>query len=367
MVLTYELELRSTVEALCAKGKGILAADESPGTLGKRLKNTQELCHLENNEEIRRKYREILVTSDTGACFSGVILHEETLKQSTKGGQSFVECLKERGILPGIKVDQGLTPLSAESPEETSTKGLETLDSRCDVYREQGARFAKWRSALKVTDTLPTPECIRTNAKQLAQYAKVCQVHGLVPIVEPEILINSDYDLERSKVVSNDVLREVVKELNQHKVSLELCLLKPQMVMPGSDCAKQVTAEDVALATIDVFDACLPHDLAGVFFLSGGLTEEQATINLNLINQIAQKKYDSKQPWKLSFSYGRALQASVLRLWKGEQDNMKVCQDQLAKVGAANSKACEGLYQGPHPSLLTEKTLVETFRGHNSS
>ena len=173
----YESELESTIKALCASGKGILAADESPGTLGKRLKNTEELSHLENVEETRRRYREILVTSDTGGSLSGVILHEETLLQSTAAEKKlFVDCLKEKGILAGIKVDQGLTPLSSESPDETSTKGLDTLGDRCDKYREQGARFAKWRSALKVTDTLPSQECVSQNAKELAEYAKVCEV-----------------------------------------------------------------------------------------------------------------------------------------------------------------------------------------------
>jgi fructose-bisphosphate aldolase class I len=363
----YESELESTIKALCASGKGILAADESPGTLGKRLKNTPELSHLENVEETRRRYREILCTSDTGARLSGIILHEETLLQSTCEKKLFVDCLKERGIVPGIKVDQGLAPLS-ESPEETSTKGLDTLGDRCDKYREQGARFAKWRSALKVTDTLPTLGCVTQNAKELAQYAKVCQLHGLVPIVEPEILINSNYDLDRSKEVATTVLSEVVKELQLKEVDLSLCLLKPQMVMPGSDSPKQVDAETIASSTMDVFQACLPQELGGIFFLSGGLTEEQATINLNIINQIAQKRYSGKQPWTLSFSFGRGLQASVLKLWKGEESNAQACQEQLAKVANANGRACEGLYQPPHPSLLKEETtLVENFRGWNNN
>merc|ERR1711977_619264 len=362
--MAYAALLQSSVDALCARGKGILAADESPGTLGKRLKNTKELEHLENVEETRRSYREILVTSDTGASFSGVIMHEETLRQSTSDNKPFVKCLLEKGILPGIKVDQGLEPLSNSSAEETKTKGLETLAERCDSYREQGARFAKWRAALKVSETLPSQACIDTNARQLAKYAKVCQEHGLVPIVEPEILINSNYDLGRSKEVSLAVLRKVVEELKEHGVDLPTCLLKPQMVMPGSECPQQVSPEVVAETTLDVFTECLPHELAGVFFLSGGLTEEQATVNLNLINQVAQSRFEKQQPWKLSFSFGRALQASVLKLWKGSAENATKCREQSAKLAEANAKACEGLYQPPHPSLLTENTLVESFRGH---
>jgi len=366
--MSFEGLLAASTTALCARGKGILAADESPGTLGKRLKNTPELAHLENVEETRRSYREILVTSDTGASFSGMILHEETLKQETKaGGKRFVDCLQERGILPGIKVDTGLCPLSDASPDETQTKGLDTLAERCDVYREQGARFAKWRAALKVDQTaFPTEACIRTNANQLARYAKICQEKGLVPIVEPEILITSDYDLARSKHVATAVLAECIKELKALQVDFKHCLLKPQMVMPGSDCPTQASPEEVAAATLDVFDATLPHELAGVFFLSGGLTEEQATVNLNTINRLAQERYQGSQPWKLSFSFGRALQASILKLWGGKDENADSCRAQGAKLAKANSSACEGEYQPPHPSLLQAATLVETFRGHNS-
>ncbi|QDZ22971.1 fructose-1,6-bisphosphate aldolase [Chloropicon primus] len=360
MAFKYQGSLAESVSHLCGRGKGILAADESPGTLGKRLKNTPELSHLENVEETRRQYREILVTSETGSCFGGIILHEETLLQSTKDGKPFVEILKGKGVLPGIKVDQGLAPLGEE---ETVTKGLDTLEERCAKYREQGARFAKWRSALKVTGSLPSRQCIEENAEQLARYARICQEQGLVPIVEPEILITSDYDMARSREVSTQVLKEVVRRLQEHKVDMKLCLLKPQMVMPGSDCPTQAGSDEVAAATLDVFDECLPGDLAGVFFLSGGLTEEQATVNLNKINLLARERYNNAQPWKLSFSFGRALQASVLKLWKGDPSNAPACREQSLALAQANSKACEGLYQPPHPSPSTA-SLVETFRGH---
>lgn len=370
----FENLLEDSIAQLCAAGKGILAADESPGTLGKRLKNTPELSHLENVEEIRRQWREILVTSDTGPYFCGVIMHEETLLQSTEQGKLFVDCLREKKILAGIKVDQGLAPLGGTSADETSTKGLDTLEERCAKYRDQGARFAKWRAALKVTANLPSPKCVRENAEQLARYAKICQDQGLVPIVEPEILINTDYDMARSKIVSTHVLSEVVSCLKDHRVDLSKCLLKPQMVMPGTECPEpKATPSEVASATLEVFDACLPHDLAGVFFLSGGLTEEQATENLNEINRLACQRYPSPSdpfdcvPWKLSFSFGRALQASVLKLWAGRKENGDKCRDQSRALAEANFRACGGAYQGPHPSLLKDReSLVETFRGMSS-
>ena len=399
-----EALLSESVAHLCARGKGILAADESPGTLGKRLKNTPQLSHLENAEETRRQWREILLTSDTGSCFGGVILHEETLLQSTKDGKAFVECLRERGILPGVKVDQGLEPVG----EETVTKGLDTLSERCAAYREQGARFAKWRAALKVSDVLPSRECVEQNAEQLARYAKVCQEQGLVPIVEPEILITSDYGMARSRDVSTLVLREVFKRLAAHGVDLKTCLLKPQMVMPGettspprlplslalalnpdgrpisssalglsrgprgagSESAEKASAQEVARATLDVFDECLTDDLAGVFFLSGGLTEEQATVNLNELNLAAKERYAARggQPWKLSFSFGRALQASVLKMWRGRPENAEACRAQSLRLAKANSSACEGEYNPPHPSPSDAgSTLVETFRGHSGA
>mmetsp|Transcript_3829 Transcript_3829/g.9713 ORF Transcript_3829/g.9713 Transcript_3829/m.9713 type:complete len:376 (+) Transcript_3829:207-1334(+) len=369
--------LESACVALAGRGGGILAADESPSTLAKRFASTEELQGLQCDEEGRRAYRELLLTSNLAANnINGVILHEETLRQATKGGKSFVDCLKDQGVLAGVKVDKGLKPMQ-NSSLETETKGLEDLPERCAMYRAQGARFTKWRAALKVSsdgETMPSKEAVERNAMQLASYARVCQDSGLVPIVEPEILVDGDYSRDVAKRVASRVLSAVFRALDQENVALEHCLLKPQMVVSGISNPENgaIKPMDVASDTLEVFRSVIPPSVRAVVFLSGGQSEAQASVNLNAINVMARSGdiENFHALWPLSFSFGRALQASVLRIWAGKDKNVAEAQRQLELTAKANGLASLGQYNPPHPSQITKQgsnTLVENFRGWNSS
>ena len=268
-----------------------------------------------------------------------------------------------------MKVDQGLEPWGGDASTargETRTKGLDTLAARCEAYRAQGARFAKWRAALRASEAekLPSTEAVRANAYDLARYAKTCQNAGLVPIVEPEVLINGDYSMAYSKDVATRVLSAVFDALARENVDLRQCLLKPQMVVPGFDHRGDApSASAIAEATLGVFERCVPASLPGIMFLSGGQSELEATTNLNALNAMAAERGAERAPWALSFSFGRALQASVLEVWCGDASNAPEARAMAAALAAANGAAASGSFQPPHPSLLSGGTLVETFRG----
>lgn len=337
----YRDELIQTANAIAKRGHGILAADESTGTIGKRF----EKIKIENNEENRRAYRELLFTSpDWGNYCSGVILYEETLYQKTADGTPFVEILKQKGVIPGIKVDKGLVNIGG-THEETATQGLDGLGARCAEYYKAGARFAKWRAVLKID---PKKECpsdlaIHENAHGLARYASICQENGLVPIVEPEVLMDGDHSLADCAAATERTLSVVVKYLHDHKILLEGSLLKPNMVTPGHSSSeyKTTSAEQIAKATVTVLQRTIPPAIPGIMFLSGGQSEEEASRNLNAMNAL-----QTKIPWSLSFSYGRALQASCLDAWKGDKANVQKAQEAFLQRAKANSEAQWGKYGG---------------------
>lgn len=333
-----EKELMETAALLMAKGKGLLAADESTASIGKRLQS----INLENNEENRRLYRQMLFTGskDLANSISGVILFHETFYQNDDNGKPFREILKEKGIIPGIKVDKGLVLLAGTDGENT-TQGLDGLGERCAQYYKDGARFAKWRCAIKIGDNLPSELGIRETANVLARYASICQQNGLVPIVEPEILPEGDHTLETCQRVTEKVLAANYKALSEHHIFLEGTLLKPNMVTSGFECKQKASAEEIARATVTALQRTVPVAVPGICFLSGGQSEEEASINLNAINQ-----YSGKKPWALTFSYGRALQASVLKSWAGKTENVTAAQEQLLKRANANGAAAKGEYQG---------------------
>ena len=289
-------------------------------------------------------------------------MHPETLLQATSDGRSFVSCLREQNVRAGVKVDLGLAPVEGGREGETRTKGLEGLADRCKAYVEQGATFAKWRAALPVADGGISPAALEANAGELAEYAAVCQGAGLVPIVEPEILVQGDHDIGTFGRVTSQVLDAVFAALAARSVDLAATLLKPQMVISGSGCAApKPAAREIAAASLATFRAHVPAEVAGIVFLSGGQSEKEATENLNEIN--AQAAAEGGMPWSLTFSFGRGLQASVLRTWAGKPENADTARKMMAAVAAANGAAALGKYQGPHPSLDTG-SLVEGFRGH---
>lgn len=352
MHLTQEQqnELAQIAQRLVANNRGILAADESDGTIGKRLSSIQ----VENIEENRRQYRQLLFTTKDSleSHISGVILFHETMYQKADDGTPFVQVLASRGIVPGIKVDKGTVNLSGTN-SETTTQGLDGLDGRCAQYKKDGAQFAKWRSVLKIGSHEPTTLAINENANVLARYASICQKNGLVPIVEPEILPDGDHDLERCQEVTEKVLAAVYKALNDHHVFLEGTLLKPNMVTPGQSCTKKYTPEQIGLATVTALRRTVPAAVPGIVFLSGGQSEEEASINLNAINRV-----QLLRPWALSFSYGRALQQSVLKAWKGQKDNIENAQRELMKRAKSNSLATRGEYGGGADGTASESLYV---------
>nr|CAD7427475.1 unnamed protein product [Timema monikensis] len=329
-------ELKKIANAIVAPGKGILAADESTATIGKRFAG----IGAENSEENRRLYRQLLFSTDKviGENISGVILFHETLYQTAVDGTPFTTLLNERGIIPGIKVDKGVVDLFC-SEREVTTQGLDDLDKRCAQYKKDGCHFAKWRCVLKINKNTPSYQAILENANVLARYASICQTNGLVPIVEPEILPDGDHDLDRAQKVTETVLAAVYKALSDHHVYLEGTLLKPNMVTAGQSCPTKFSAQDIAKATVTALNRTVPAAVAGVTFLSGGQSEEEASVNLDAIN-----KFNGKKPWPLTFSYGRALQASVLKAWGGKPENVKAAQEELLKRAKANGQAALGKY-----------------------
>jgi fructose-bisphosphate aldolase class I len=320
---------------LVAQGKGILAADETTPTLTRRF----NALGIQSTEQSRRTYREMLFTSPGASEFiSGVIMYDETIRQKSSGGSPLAEALTAQGILPGIKVDTGAKPL-AGSRDETVTEGLDGLRDRLKEYHGMGARFAKWRAVIHVTDTLPSSACVRANAHALARYAALCQEQELVPIVEPEVLMDGPHTIERCEEVTGIVLHAVFNALFEQDVAFEKMLLKPNMVLPGKECARQASVEEVAIATLRCFRRHVPAAVPGIVFLSGGQNARLATTHLNAINRAPGPK-----PWKLSFSYGRALQDPALEAWHGRDQNLAAGQKALSDRARANGAACVGKY-----------------------
>ncbi|NXR18631.1 ALDOA aldolase, partial [Cinclus mexicanus] len=294
----------------------------------------------ENTEENRRWYRQLLFTADKRVepCIGGVILFHETMYQKADDGRPFPQVIRDKGALVGIKVDKGVVPLAGTNGE-TTTQGLDGLMERCAQYKKDGADFAKWRCVLKITAHTPTRLAVMENANVLARYASICQQNGIVPIVEPEILPDGDHDLKTCQYVTEKVLAAVYKALSDHHVYLEGTLLKPNMVTAGHACATKYSPEEIAMATVTALRRTVPPAVPGITFLSGGQSEEEASLNLNAINRCPLPR-----PWALTFSYGRALQASALKAWGGKKDNTKAAQEEYVKRALANSLACQGKY-----------------------
>jgi fructose-bisphosphate aldolase class I len=327
-------ELQKTAQAIVADGKGILAADESGGTIKKRF----DSIGVESNEEARRAYRDLLFTTEGAEEYiGGVILFDETLRQSSADGTPFPKLLESKGIVPGIKVDTGAKPL-ALAEGETVTEGLDGLRERLNEYRELGARFAKWRAVITIGKDIPSEYCIWANAHALARYAALCQEASIVPIVEPEVLMDGDHTIERSFEVTSRTLHAVFTELRDQRVQPEGILLKPNMVLPGYECSQQASDEEIAHETVRCFRRHVPAAVPGIVFLSGGQSEEEATSRLNAMNALGQ------HPWKLSFSYGRALQAAALKAWGGKEENVEAAQRAYYHRAKMNSAAQTGTY-----------------------
>ncbi len=329
-----KVAIESNASAMVAPGKGILAADESSGTIKKRFDKIQ----LESTFESRRAYRDLLFTAPGAEKYiSGVILYDETIRQKSADGRPFPELLASRGILPGIKVDAGAKPLPG-FPGETITEGLDGLRERLTEYRGLGARFAKWRAVIDVAAGIPSRCAIEANSDALARYAALCQEASIVPIVEPEVLMDGDHTLERCEEVTDAVLTAVFDALFLHRVHLEGMVLKPNMVIAGKKCAVQGTPQQVADATLRCLRRRVPAAVPGIAFLSGGQSEAQATLHLSLMNRAGAK------PWQLSFSYGRALQQSTLDAWRGEAGNVAAAQKSFLRRARLNGLARDGKY-----------------------
>src|SRR6188474_2529733 len=329
-------ELNKVAQAMVASGKGILAADESSGTIKKRF----DAIGVESTEDTRRDYREMLFRSAEGMKhISGVILYDETIWQKAKDGTPLVELIKKAGTIPGIKVDEGTKPLP-ECPGEVVTVGLDKLADRLPKYYEQGARFAKWRAVIDIaTGGIPSYTCIRANAHALARYAALCQAAQIVPIVEPEVLMDGDHDIDRCYDVTQRVLNKTFQELRVQRVELEGMVLKPNMAISGKKCARQASAEEVAEKTVRMLKACVPAAVPGIAFLSGGQSDEEATAHLNAMNRIG------GLPWKLTFSYGRALQAAPQKAWSGKPENIAAGQRAFTHRARMNALASKGEWE----------------------
>ena len=331
-----EHALAATAKAMVAPGKGILAADESTGTIEKRFASIK----VENAEENRRAYRDMLFSSKgLSQSISGVILYDETIRQKSANGTPFVELLAKNGILPGIKVDTGAKDL-ALCPGEKVTEGLDGLAKRCVEYVKMGARFAKWRAVITIGQDIPSSTCIAANAHALARYAAICQAAGLVPIVEPEVLMDGDHTIERCEEVTEWTLNAVYEALYLNRVTLEHSVLKPSMVISGKDCPRQAGVEEVAERTVRILKRAVPAAVAGIVFLSGGQSDEVATAHLNAMNRM----FAGHLPWPLSFSYGRALQHPALQAWKGSAANVTAAQAALLHRSRMNGLAALGKY-----------------------
>ena len=328
-------QLQRLAVNLVARGKGILAADETVPTLTRRF----DALNISSTEQARRNYREMLFTFPGAAEFiSGVIMQDETIRQKSAAGVPLAELLSRQGVMPGIKVDTGARTL-AGCPGETVTEGLDGLRDRLAEYRGLGARFAKWRAVIRIGDGMPSVACIGANAHALARYAALCQEQGLVPIVEPEVLMEGAHEIERCEQVTGSVLRAVFNALAEQRVMLEGMLLKPNMVTAGSQCSAAASVQEVAAATLRCLRRHVPAAVPGIVFLSGGQQERLATLHLNAINRLA-----PATPWRISFSYGRALQDPALKAWHGSDANLTLGARAIALRARCNSAASLGTY-----------------------
>jgi len=352
---SYAEELKETAKALVRPGRGLLACDESNGTVGSRL----EGIGMENIEENRRDWRELLFTApNLGDYVSGAILFEETLYQNAADGTPFTEILKSNNIVPGIKVDTGLKPLLGGVEGETWCSGLDDLYDKCALHYARGARFAKWRTALRidVEKGCPTDYAIDEAAHGLSRYARICQEAGLVPIVEPEILIDGTHDIETTARIQEKVVSTCYQKLKDAGVLLEGTLLKPSMTVAGVDCADRPTPADVARLTVQTLERSVPASVPGITFLSGGLSEEDSSVFLNAINSV-----DRVGPWSMTFSFSRANQSSALKTWDGKKENVEAAQKALLARAQANSEASKGQYvAGSQPSSF-ESLYVKNY------
>ncbi|MBV8361961.1 MAG: fructose-bisphosphate aldolase class I [Deltaproteobacteria bacterium] len=345
--------LETIAQALVANGKGILAADETVATLTKRF----EQLKIQSTPESRRDYRELLCTTAGSAQFiSGVIMYDETIRQQTSNGKRMVDILLDQGIIPGIKVDTGAKPL-AGCEHETVTEGLDGLRERLKDYHAIGAQFAKWRAVIHITDQLPSRTCVNVNAHALGRYAALCQEQGLVPIVEPEVLMEGTHTIDRCNTVTGEVLHAVFNELYEQRVSLEGMLLKPNMIISGSTCPAQASVTEVADATLRCLLGHVPATVPGIVFLSGGQSDVIATAHLNAINNRAASK-----PWKISFSYGRALQDPALATWQGNKQNYAAAQQAFHHRAKCNAAASAGKYT----ATMENEFSGEIARRHRS-
>jgi fructose-bisphosphate aldolase class I len=329
-------DLNTIANKMVAPGKGILAADESTGTIQKRF----DAIGVANTEDNRRDYRELLFRTGTAMRehISGVILFDETIRQKAKDGTTLVSLIEAAGSIPGIKVDKGAKPL-AGAPNETITEGLDGLRERFVDYHKLGARFAKWRGVYDIAPGIPSHDAVHANAHALARYAALAQENGIVPIVEPELLMDGDHSIERCEGVTEWILKEVFQELYYAGVALEGMILKPNMVVPGKKCPKQNSVEEVAERTVKVLKRCVPSAVPGIAFLSGGQSDEEATAHLSAMNAIG------KLPWALTFSYGRALQAAPQAAWSGKPENVAKAQAAFAHRALMNSLAATGKWK----------------------
>jgi len=330
-------ELQDTAREIVSEGRGILAADESTGTITKRF----EQLGIESTEESRRTYRQLLFTTEgIGEFISGAILYDETIRQSTDDGTPFPQALNDQGTIPGIKVDTGAKPLALASDEKV-TEGLDGLRERLEEYRELGARFAKWRGVIQIGDGMPTSYCLDVNAHALARYAALCQEAGIVPIVEPEVMMDGDHPIERCYEVTTETLYRVFAALFEQNVLLEGVLLKPNMILPGKDAEEQKSVEEVAQTTLNCMRTVVPAAVPGIVFLSGGQGNELATARLNAMNEIAKR---DPQPWELAFSYARALQGPPIETWVGQEEKVSEAQAQYYHRARLNSAARKAEY-----------------------
>lgn len=326
-------ELSEVANAMVSAGKGILAADESAGTIKKRF----DSISIENTEDNRRNYREFIFRSAEAMrnYISGVILFDETIWQKASDGTPLIDIVRGTGAIAGVKVDEGTSALP-NFPGESITNGLDKLTERLPKYYEAGVRFAKWRAVFSIDANTPSRYAIKANAHALARYAALCQAANIVPIVEPEVLMEGDHDIGRCYDVTEQVLNATFAELYQSRVALEGIVLKPNMVVPGKSCSKKASAEEVARATVKVLKACVPSSVPGIAFLSGGQADVEATTHLNSMNKL------SALPWKLTFSYGRALQAAPLKAWAGRRENVERAQRAFSHRARMNSLAATG-------------------------
>jgi fructose-bisphosphate aldolase, class I len=329
-------ELNKVATAMVAPGRGILAADESSGTIKKRF----DAIGVESSADSRRDYRELMLRANEAMTkyISGVILYDETIRQNAKDGTSLVKVIEKAGSLPGIKVDKGVQPLPM-CPGEVITEGLDGLRQRLIEYRGLGAKFAKWRAVIDIGEDMPSYACIMTNAHALARYAALCQDEGIVPIVEPEVLMDGDHDIDRCQAVTEWTLKTVFEQLYDQRVALEGMVLKPNMVIAGKKCSKQASVDEVAERTVKVLKARVPASVPGIAFLSGGQSDADATAHLDAMNKIGDL------PWKLTFSYGRALQAAPQKAWSGKLENVAAAQRAFAHRAMMNGLASLGQWK----------------------